>query len=241
MTVFIHDDMHFASIAYSLPYFKHTEHPVHDFLPQKLANLLKQENIRSFNFLHGKRNRITPCVTVNKTNLSMSDFMRAIISYEDQASAREDFGKSEAAKLIHYFYTEMPKLSAGYQEADITSVTVADVLVSFAQHNDGDGMEAWHWDKEFGVFERSEIVRPGRVKPWPWLIRTLTGESKTKLSYEDAVLHEPVKIVKFLLEHKDFPDDVEAAKIHDALLRHHVRRLYEVYGLPPKNIMSASV
>lgn len=241
MTVFIHDDMHFASIAYSLPYFRHTEHPVHDIHSQKLANFLKKENIRSFNFLHGKRNKLDPCVTVNKTNLSLSDFMRAIISYEDQASAREDFGKSEAAKLIHYLYTELPKLSAGYQEADITSVTVADALVSFAQYDDGYGMKAWHWDKEFGIFEESETVRPGRVKPWPWLICTLTGEEKPKLSYEDATLHEPVQIVKFLLEYDGFPEDEEATKILDALLRHHVRRLDEVYGLPPKNIMWAGV
>lgn len=241
MTVFIHDDMHFASIAYSLASFHHGEAPVQSNHPQKFANMLKKENIRSFNFVHGKRNRITTCVTVNRTDLSLSDFMRAIVSYEEQASGREDFPESDAGKFVRYFYTEISKLSEGYHEADISGVTIADALVSFAQHDDGHGMKAWHWDKDFGVFEESEAVRAGRVKPWPWLVSTLTGEDKPALSYKDAVIHEPVRIVKFLLEHQGFPETDEASAILDGLLKHHVRRLTELDGLPPKNIVTASV
>lgn len=238
MTVFIHDDMHFASIAYSLgsDEYANDSFPVPN--PGKLANILKKENIRSFNFLHGKRQKITPCVTAKWTNLNLSDLMRAILSYEEQASGREDFTQSEAGKLIDYFYHDLCRLSEGYEEADASGLTVADALLSFALHDDGDGMKSWHWDNDFNTFEESLTVNPGRIKPWPWLIATLTGKDKHGLRYKDAVIYEPVTIVKFLLENDGFADTPEANAIHEALLRHHVRRLEEVYGLPPKNIMS---
>lgn len=237
MTVFIHDDMHFASIAYSLGNFDFANNPDKPFNPQKIADILKKENIRSYNFAHNKRLRISTCVTVQRADLDFSDFLRAILSYQDQSSVRHDFASSEAGKLIHDFYYEMPKASLEYGTASIAGMTIADVLKSFAVHDDGDDMKAWHWDKEFGVFEQSDKVHPGRLKPWPWLITTLhDGE---RLPYRTAQEKEPIQNMKFLLEHDGFPNTPEASQIVKALMHHYMRRLPEIDGLPPLNIAPA--
>lgn len=239
MTVTVHDDIHFASIAYSLTNFDFENNPVKTNSPQKVADFLKKENIRSYNFAHNKRLRITSCVTVNRIDLDLSNLMRAVLTYQEQASIRDDFKRSEAGKFIHAFHYEMPKISSGYEQADITGMTIADVLKSFAVHDDGDGMRAWHWDNEFGVFEESGIVHPGRLKPWPWIISTM-HEGK-RLPYREAQEKDAIQNVKFLLEHDGFPNTPEASRVVDALLRHHILRIPELDGLPPYIIALSEV
>ena len=236
MEVYIHADAHFASIATSLFRYEYTDNPMGSLRPNQLADILKKENVRSYNYAHGKRLRINPCATINAIELSPGEILQATRRLETQIGEREDYPSSQAAKIIKGIYDFMPPFLQGYEPVSVSGVTVADALKSFANHDDGTGIHAWHWDDDWKVFEKSNSVSRGRIKPYPWLMRQLLGDDGIKLKYVDAEIKDPLAVTKYLRECFTVPDDATAQKIHQILLHHNILRALEIAGVPSLDI-----
>lgn len=236
MDVYIHKDAHFASIATSLYQYHYTDNPMGELRPNQLAGIFKKENIRSYNYAHGRRLKIGLCATINAVPLTAGEIIQATARMENQMRAREDYPKSEAAKIIRGIYEFLPPFFENYDAVSVSGVTLAGILKSFATYDDGTGMKSWHWDEDWGKFEESENVAPGRVKPYPWLMRQILGDEGIKFKYVDAEAPEPLAAVKFLRECLILPKSKTAEQIHWALLHHHILRVPEVASAPSVDI-----
>lgn len=232
MEIYIHADAHFASIAETLFHYESPDNPMGSLRPNNLADILKKENVRSYNYAHGKRMKINPCATIDAVHLSTGELIQATRRLELQTSEREDFPASEAAKIIKGIYDFIPPFFSGYDDVSVSGVSAADALKSFATYDDGTGVYAWQWDEDWQNFEKSDSVSPGRIKPYPWLIRQLLGEEGLKYRYVDAEAKDPLAIVKYLRECLPASKDATAAKIHEILLYHHILRVPEVASEP---------
>jgi hypothetical protein len=228
MEVYIHKDAHIASIATSLFRYEFADNPMGELRPNQLADILKRENVRSYNYAHGRRMKINLCATIDAIMLSTGELLQATKRLELQIGEREDYPSSEAAKMIKGIYDFLPPFLNGYEEISVSGVTAADALKSFASHDDGTGLHAWHWDDDWKTFEKSSSVNPGRIKPYPWLIRQLLGEDGLKFKFANAEVKDPLAITKYLRECLTLPDTESATKIHQALLRHHLFAVPEV-------------
>lgn len=238
MEVYIHSDAHIASIALTLSQLTFPDNPIGDLSSKQLADIFKRENIRSYNFAHNKRSKLTPCATIGAIGLTLAELINATANLEEQSRARDDYEKSEASKIIEGMYRFLPTLFTAYNPCSLSGITVADALKSFAHQDDGSGMSAWHWDDDWKQFEKSEAVRPGRIKPYPWLIRQLLGDKAPKFPYEEAKVADPLAITKYLIECITPPADETAQKIYNILLRYHVLNIPEVKAVHPVIILS---
>lgn len=204
--------------------------------PNHLADLLKKENVRSYNYAYNKRTKINPCATIDALELSTGELMQATRRMELQINRREDYLSSEAAKIVNGIYDFLPPYLEGYDEAGLSGVSVADALKSFATYDDGTGLYAWHWDNDWQNFEKSDSVTPGRIKPFPWLMRQLMGDEGLKFPYSKAETKDPLIITKYLRECITLPEDETAKNIHRILLHHHILRIREVASVPSIDI-----
>lgn len=236
MEVYIHADAHFASIATSLFQYEYTDNPMGTLHPNQFADILKKENVRSYNYAHGRRLRINPCATINAVPLTAGEIVKATSRVEKQIGEREDYPSSNAAKMIRGIYDFMPPFFQNYDTVSLSGVTLADALKSFATYDDGSGMYAWHWDDDWKTFEKSSSVSPGRIKPYPWIMRQLLGDDGIKFKYVEAEAKDPLAIMKYLRECVAVPNDETARKIHWILLHHHILRVPEVASAPSLDI-----
>lgn len=236
MEVYIHADAHFASIATSLFQYDSPDNPMGSLRPNHLADLFKKENVRSYNYAYNKRMKINPCATIGSLDLSTAELLQATRRMELQINRREDYPSSEAAKIVSGIYDFLPPFLAGYDEASVSGVSAANALKSFATHDDGTGVYAWHWDNDWQNFEKSDSVTPGRIKPFPWLMRQLMGDDGLKFPYGEAEATDPLIITKYLRECVSLPNDETAKNIHRILLHHHILRIPEVVSAPSIDI-----
>lgn len=225
MEVYIHSDSYLASIAISLEGCQVENNPIGDLTQKQFADELKKENIRSYNYAHGKRQKITTCYMGEAMEFSIPELLLATREYERQSSAREDYSKLGISTIIAAMYSYLPEVLDEYENLSVSGVTIADVLKTFALYDDGTGLKAWHWDEDWGLFEQSDKVALGRVKPYPWLLRQLGGEPGPMLSFERAEVTDPLKLVKFMKECITLPSGETPRKIYNYLLREHATHI----------------
>lgn len=237
MTVFLHGDAHFASIANTLALYPYTGNPLSAMNPKRFADMLKKENIRSVNHATKTRAKIDSSLLEIGCTLTIPELIRAVNDYETQASGRDDFESSEAGKKVAQIYRFAPTLLAGYDELDVSNLTIADCLKSFASFIDPQRPDdGWVWDGEEYLFKRSSAIKPGRLSPYPKILRELRKTDKTRLVFMNASVPAPLEVVKFLNDYEDLPNKKPARKMHYFLLRTHVLNLPEVLECPTINI-----
>lgn len=229
MDVFIHEDAHIASIALSLAGCQVEGNPIGELTQKELADVLKKENIRSYNYVHGKRQKLTSCYMGGAMELSIPELIRATHSLESQSCHRDDYAKSDMSKIVAAMYAYLPEVMDEYEDLSVAGVTVADALKTFATYDDGTGMKAWHWDEEWGNFEVSDKVHPGRVKPYPWLLRQLGTEPGPLMAYEKAEFTDPLILVKYLKECVSVPSSDTGKKVYSVLLKQHTLHIPDFY------------